>query len=921
MSSPLSSTFVYALSSIYKCETLNFINLDREISYDEDTDFSLSLDLSYPNFSKYITSLNFKENYFTFLTSVSRLSSYVNSLQGFDGNYYGSRMQDFTIKYNWVLNNFVHSISAFEDTQFLGIADLEGNFNLLPLKTKISINDSQFSTVNNYKTYEKIYDYNDSLFLQFKINKLPIDIVPDEYNLIFNSYNVSAKSVNDVNFFTEGAHGGNCPLNSDILLFDSSEYGKYTNNGTANNNTVNNGTLLCLWLSSQNPLPDSPKIWMERWYDPKTVTQGDALIATKLTSSNFTNIVDLSSSKIFSEKEKVIFQKYGPERNTTFINTLSSNLRLHFSNWNRNFSSEIGNVNGYVVGNYFSLDNTTLKLDGKTHAHVPPEPELFVENDLSVSLWAKCDDWKNNIDSQFFGNFNSETGYGLFYNTGTPNNLITIPTKSNNIFALNYKGYKVFEKDIKNDVGLSALNIEYLKTDSFGNRWLYDSANNSIFKLENDDLIIKSISLPNNSKITKMDCNSNNELVIFDYSTRTLSAFDANGQFLQVISTNNSVNTFEIDNNDQIILESAELTSLNSKNQIVKIVGSTLIINNVKVLFLTDKPTTLKLDSSDNIWMLIDNRIIKTDPNGQLLFDKSLDLNFTDFDAEMGFVKDYKRFSEQLYLWIIFNKGKYIVVLDSNGRIAKRLDLVPLFIGNQCADFQLGIKGDFCGFDSRRKYESVNNKSISQKNPAVSVKLGMTNGISKKIVQLHSSSENLDGWTNISFSTKNIKDQTIIDFYMNGIVKGRKVLSGNYFIDYGYKSTPFIVGGISGKLGAKNLEKSTTNLGFFAGEISDIRVYNRTLNDFEIKSLSLHKHYNYWNPVTFYLDCPPITMFEEIDSFHINRYKGFKSNYFNVKIKNFTSDENIKPLMEKYIREIINQYVPSYTSLLEVKFE
>lgn len=921
MTVPISATFVYALSSIYKSETLNFINSNRRVSSVETTDYSTSLDLSYPEFSKYIISLNYKDNYFTFLTSVSRLSSYVNSLQGFTGEYYGSRMQDFTIKYNWLMNNFTYSTSAFDDTQILGIVDLNGNFNLLPLKTKISINDSQYSTVFNYKTYEKIYDYNDSLFLQFKIDKIPVEIIPDKYNLIFNSYNVSAKNINDTDFVKNGAYGGNCPLNSDIILFDSSEYGKYSNNGLVNKNAVNNGTLLCLWLSAQNPLPDSPKIWMERWYDPNTVSQGNALINRKLSSNNFTDIADLSSSKIFSEKEKMVYQKYGPDRNQTFLNSLSSNLKIHFSSWEKTFSSDIGNINGYIVGNYYSADNSTLKLDGKTHAHIPPEDDLFVENDLTVSLWAYCRDWKNNFDSQLFGNFNTESGYGIFYNTGTPNNLITIPTRTNNLFALNYKGYKVFEKDIKNDLGLSSLNIEYIKTDMFGNRWLYDSENRNIYKLENDDLIISSINLPTNSDITKMECNSHNELYIFDNYHKTLSSFSANGEFLQSVSTNQSVNNFEIDSEDTVILDSAEIMSVNSKNQIVKIVGSSLVINDEKVLFLTDKPTTLKIDSSDNIWMLLENSVIKTDPDGNILFTKQLSLNFSDFDAEMGFIKSYKSSSEELNLWIIFNKGKYALVLDSNGRITKRIDLVPLFIGNQCSDFELNIHGDFCGFDSRRKYELVNGKTISQGNPAISVKLGVSNGISKKIIQLHSSTDYLNDWANLSFSLKNIKDSTIINFYVNGILKDSKTLDDNYFIDYNYKSTPFIIGGISGKLGAKNLEKSVLDSGFFIGEISDIRIYNRVLDNYEIKSLSLNKHYKYWTPITFYIDCPPITMFEEIDSFHINRYKGFKSNYFNIKISNFTTDENIQQLMESYIRGQIKNYTPAYTSLHEVKFE
>ena len=921
MTEPISATLVYALSSIYKSETLNFINSDRRVSSVETTDYSTSLDLSYPEFSKYVTSLYFKDSYFTFLTSVTQLSCYMNSLQGYGGEYYGSKFQDFTTKYNWVINNFSQTSSAFDNTQFLGIIDRDSNFNLIPLKTKISINDEQYSTTENYKKYEKIYDLNDSIFLQFRIDKIPVEIIPDKYNTVFNSYNIPDVKIQNSEFIKNGAFGGNCPLNSDVIFFDTSEYGKYTNNGTENKTVFNNGTLLCLWLSSQNVNPDSEKIWMERWYDPNTVTQGNAFISQKNNSSNsFTYVFDVSSNKVLSEKEKFVYLRYGSERNYTFVNSLSSNLQLSFSSWNKNFKSDDGKIIGYVVGNY-PLSSNSLKLDGTVHAHVPPEDNLFIESNLTLGLWAFSNNWNKNVDSQFFGNYNNESGYGLFYNTGTPNNLISIPTKSNNLFALNYKGYKVFEKDLKNDLNLSAIDIDYIKTDLFGNRWIYDSLNSNVYKIENDDLVITTIELPATADITKIECDSNNSVFLFDNYSKTLSSFDSSGNSLTAVSVSSHISNFDIDLNDNVLFDSAEFFTVNSKNQIVKFVGPTLFINGERVLHFTDKPTTVKIDNYDNIWILQNNQIIKLDSNGKIIFVKSLDLSFNDFSAEMGFVKKYQNNSETLELWVIFNAGKYIIVLDENGRVVRRIDLVPLFVGEQCSQFQLNIKGDFCGFDCRRKYEIVDDKIISQQNPAFSVKLGLKCGDSKKIIQLHSSTKYADKWTHLAFSTEYKRDFTIIKLYVNGLLQNSKTLTGNYKIDYSYKSTPFIIGGISGKLGAKNLEKSILGTGFFNGEISDIKLYNKTLNDFEMLNLSLNHYYSNWKPINLYIKTPEITMIEEIDSFHLNRYKGFKSNYFNIKVNNFSNDENIRTVVKNYIEEEIEKFIPANTILNSIKFE
>lgn len=921
MAEPLSATFVYALSSIYKSETINFINPERQINYIEQTDYSQYIDISFPEFSKYISSVCFKDSYFLFLTSVSRLSSYINSLQGYGGEYYGSRMKEFTTKYNWTINNFTQTLTSFEDSQFLGIMSREGDFNLIPLKNKISINNEQYSTTENYKIYEKIYCDNNSVFLQFKIDKIPIEIFPDQYNLIFNSYNVSAVNINNTEFIKNGAFGGNCPLNSDVIFFDTSEYGKYTNNGTSNINLYNNGTLLCLWLSSQTPEPDSPKIWMERWYDPNTVTQGNAFIAQKNFSTNsLSYIFDVPSTKIFSEKEKLTYLRYGRLRNNTFINSLSSNLEISFTRWNQRFTSDDKSVEGYIVGDY-PLSSTVLNLNGSIHAHIPPEDPLFVEKDLTVGLWANASNWNKNVDAQFFGNFNNESGYGLFYNTGVPNNLISIPTKSNNLFSLNYKGYKVFEKDLKNDLGLSSLNIEYIKTDLFGNRWMYDSSNHKIYKIENDDLVITSIETPQNANITKIECNSNNEVFVFDNFNKNLSSFDSNGEWLTTTPVSSYINIFEIDKDDNVFFDSAEFLTVNSQNQKIKVVGSTLSIDDERVLHLTDKPTSIRIDSFDNIWLLTKNQIVKTSSTGELLFTKTLELPFTEYSAEMGFVKKFKDYSEEIELWIIFNSGKYIAILDQNGRIVKRIDLVPLFVGNQCSQFQLNILGDFCGFDSRRKYEIVDGKPISPSNPAFSVKLSLTNGITKKIVQVHSSTKTADRWTHLAFTLENKKDQSIVSLFVNGRLANSETIEKNYFIDYSYKSTPFIIGGISGKLGAKNLEKSIVSTGFFTGQISDIKVYNKAFNSYEILNLGLNRFYTQWEPISFYIKTPPITMVEEVDSFHLNRYKGFKSNYFNVKIKNFTNDEKLRVLMENYIRQEISKLIPANTILNDVKFE
>ena len=916
-----SLTILSPFLSVYQPDNLNFINSERGLNISLSTISSTDVFLNFESFNTKVKNINFSKDYFCFLTDFSNLSSYFNTLTQFSTNSCGYDMKEFLTKYDWIKNNFTQSTTGYNYTQFLGIVDKDLNFNILPLKTKYSINNELYSDTENYKEYQKIYDVADSLFLQFKTDKIPFTLEPDKYSLLFNSYNVTSCYINNAEFINNGAVGGNCPLNSDVIFFEQNEYGNYTNNGTENINNINNGTLLCLWLSSQTVEPSSNKIWAERWYDPNTVSQGAAFISQKNTlSSSFTYIVDVPSNKILSEKEKLTYLRYGPKRNETFLNSFSADLQIYFKNWDSKFVSEVNNISGYIVGDY-PLASDTLMLNGGIHAHVPPEDELYIENDITVGLWAYASDWTTNNDSQFFGNFYNESGYGIFYNTGTTNNLISIPTSSNNLYALNYKGYKVFEKDLKQDLGLSAMSINYVKTDLFGNRWLYDSYNNNLYKIENDDLAVRTINLPSNSNITKMECDSNNNLYFLDNYSKSISSVNSFGNFISSSSIASYQDIFDIDLNNNIVVDTAEFLTFNSLNQPIKMIGPTLYVNGDRVLHLTDKPQALRLDSYDNIWILFQNQIIKTDPKGKVLIQKSLKLSFTDTDAEMCFVKNYSNNNEIIQLWIVFNKGLQIIILDSNGEIVKRIDLINLFVGRLCQDFMLNVTGDFTGFDSKRKFERVDSNPITIKNPAFSIRAELVCGDDRQLLRMDSPAISARGWNHLAFSIKNEKDSTVAKFYINGRLVNSQSFAKNYKIDYQYRSSPFIIGGISGKLGAKNIEKAIIKNGYFFGEIDEIRIYKKALNDFQILNLYLNTHYNKWEPLSFYIKSPEITMLEEIDTFYINRYKGFKSNYFNIKIKNFTNNSQLKTLIENYIRDNISSFTPANTQLNEVIFE
>jgi hypothetical protein len=239
-----------------------------------------------------------------------------------------------------------------------------------------------------------------------------------------------------------------------------------------------------------------------------------------------------------------------------------------------------------------------------------------------------------------------------------------------------------------------------------------------------------------------------------------------------------------------------------------------------------------------------------------------------------------------------------------------------------CGDLKSNVKGDFSNYDVKRKYSTVNGAVISSTNPAISLKVNITCGTTKAIIQLHTSPLELQGWTHLAFTHQIINNKTILSIYINGTKVSSITIIGIYFIDYGSKVSPFIVGGHSGKLGARNVERSLNNEGYFIGQINDLRIYDKPLDSYEIQALARNLYWNKWSPMIWYMPTPKTTHMEEIVSYHLNRYKGHKSNKYNIRIKNLDiQDEATQLIIANTIKNLLPRISPVNTRLNEVIFD
>jgi len=744
--------------------------------------------------------------------------------------------------------------------------------------------------------------------MEYKSCYVPVNVASDEIVSITVSGDNINVPINSMGLIESGAIGGNQPLNSDVI---------YLNRNSIKNTT--NGLPLCLWLSGSSVLQGFPKQWMERWYDPNNISQGNAFIAPVNTSS-FGPVIDRPSTTNIKSGDVLTYNRLGPERNRSYLDYISDTQSCHISSWGQTFKDTVNDVAGFVEGTY-DYTSPELILDGSIHGHIPPNDQLLKDYNFTTSFWVHKDDWSFGPDAQIFGNFSNFEGYSVNYSTGGTTSLITFPANNGMIYGFNHKGYKIFEKDLNKSLGLENAYISHIVTDFFGARWLHDSFNNKLIKLESDDLLSNIIDLPVGANIKTMKLNKANQVVLLNSQSHTISAIDQNGNLANSYFISPQFNNFEIIGNNTIKTSIADNMLCDNNNIVYKNIGSNIYKNDVMFFHVGKKINCMRFDLANNLWILYDdNKLLTISSNQKLGLQMTLPLIFAESSFEMNFVKEIINGQEQDVLWIVCNSNRYILKINSNGEIIKRIDLNKVVNLNKCNPFGLTTKGDFTDYDIRRKYERADNgQNISTANPAFAVKMNLICGDNTEFFEMFHPVDNLRGWVHFAMTHEIINNQTVIRLFINGMERLSKIFSNIKKVNFGTKVSPFIIGGTSGKLGANNLERSISNE-YFVGKFDDLRIHQKVLSPFEILSLANNLHYDYWNDFIMYMPTNQYTCLEKIRFFHMNRPPGHKSNKFNLKITGF-SDPTIQNSIRQYILANINKLKPAHTVLNEIIFE
>lgn len=837
-----------------------------------------------------------------------------------------NRTTDFrTVDYNTTLNYIL--FSAFKDKS-RSYSPSPSN----PFVESLSVFQFNFSNLKNTMTpyyeydsciatsirdYEKLYVGTNqrygyaNMFLGYSSNLTQLKFPHNETTYFHYPHTATQIPLSSTCLVNRGAKAGNSPMNSDIIAIDQSGYYPHTSSGP---NSVNNGLFLCAWLSGSNDCSCGAR-WVERWYDPNTVTQGNAYI-TSVNSGSCENIWDVATTMQLIPKVRYYYDRYGKDRNEVVVDTLSG-LIAHYDVWKNDLVDSTLNENdGYIIDKYTG-PSSAFELDGSLHAHIPPTDQLLnTERQLTVGACVYKKDWCCGKNSQIVGNYHFG-GWGIFYNTGMPNNILTIGDSTGNVFSFNIDGTRIFEKSLDRTDELNNIHIDYIATDLNGARWILDNHNKRLYKIDVDDILVDLVNFPGSYDIEKIQINANNRVYAHDKTTSKVFVHDEVGNYIETISAPTTATLFELDSNGNILFDIGDIMAINSSDEVYKVWGSNLYRDGEIIFHFPSRIMDLKIDDEDNAWVVFrGNVLVKITPENEMEFQKTLFSFLKDErNTKIGITrKSNRKGCDENRVWLVFEHNKQLVELDGTGRVNTSINADDLIVSQGCYPYKLRANGDFTGYDINRKFETAGGDKVSPSNPSLTLRVKFKNQCNSKLFKaVHIPVCSLEsGWHHVGMSYNSNSGK--LKFFIDGILVGTEQLTaGLWNIDYN-EITPIIIGGNSGKLGSENVEKSILNDQYFIGKIDDVRIYNLELGEFDIKALADYKVGSFddliWN-----IQTNNRSYIEKVDQFFMNKKPGHTSKKFNIKINGLNISSDLKLLVESAINSSISNLIPKYTEL------
>lgn len=796
-----------------------------------------------------------------------------------------------------------------------------------------------YTGTNQIKGYDKLcLGFSaDTKEYKFKVNQETPFYYPSTCNRV---------SLAGSGLIEDGAIAGELPFTSDRIYVHRKNYEEaIPGEPQPKSITKYDNVWLCSWLSGSN-LGD--KIWLDRYYNAAYYTLDQAMTAKAVVynpslypDKPFT--YDVPSTIILEPGVLYKYNRTGQESSKQFLPYLDQDRNLpngakllSITNWSSAVlvdDSKYHN-NGLIFFNVAeNLKGSYWVLDGTNHAVFPSKSSLLQRSRLTVSMWLNVDDWSNIYGDQIFGNY-YDSGFGLVNEGALGAPILTITNVGSAVaYNLNYKFTKLSEIPLPAKVNSEYTFIQRLPDYTY---WVFDSKNQTGVKYNAINNIVGGLSSLKTrlSGIDQVEIDSYQNFYFYDNTAKSYVKTDGNGNFItqQYFSLTSGINRIEIDNkNNTIINIYGNASVIDNYNNIWEVVGGNLYKN--RQVFANVGPTQqLTCDAANNIWISHNQDTISKLNTVTGLFDFSFRVG-KNSAAELNPCKSQERFRYMDFvkvpkgnvetcdksvayednLIIIDVRDNEIYTIDQTGNLLSKLDIRGI-LSDPSIKLDFYARGDFTGYQYLRKFGG-NVRRLSWK-----FKIAEPNGNNSKLLSLNYAVSALPkGWHHFTFAFDSLKGNA--KYYIDSIpVDNVSFAPLKYQLYYDYRSSLL--------LGAATIKNTTLNdvIGIdnsykFIGNVSDLRMYSKSLTNGEIEQLYFSSDFaDARKDLNWNMRVGNRNFIEEVEHWYKMQLPGSKSKYFNINIHNLNIDENTKKILEDSLKASISKIIPAESSLYKIKW-
>jgi hypothetical protein len=697
-------------------------------------------------------------------------------------------------------------------------------------------------------------------------------------------------------------------------------------------------------------------------------------------ANNYPNLIfDVPSNLTFEPGVLYYYHRIGETDNETIVNSFSG-LTYHITDWAPNLINKVNSLTAGKINN-FTTANSGINSSVKTPYYKVENTYGFIDTDESdfatnkgntLSFYAYQQDWSQIAGNQIVGNY-FNGGIGVFNNTPyvTPYFTVaaynsagnTIRTFNSNLELLNYE-------TITTLVSSGAPALSAYATPAFCVKGVYDSSyyvvdnypnNYFLSTYDPDDLLTKktpltaSAPLLSSGKIVDVylhkDISTSTDYIITkNHLTPTSVCYNKFTTKGALVSSayNTTYNNFIIDINGDAVFYNSNVPNTNNTsvsgyeiwtgtnactdgfNNVFTLSGNGTISSNATTYVLTKNgtpiltvtsPESISCDQDNNIWITYNNKYVaKVDGNGKVLWSAQINTEETIVtpysNRTINFIIEETKTGNAYYALIIDGKSQHIYKVNTNGVIVNKILVSGLIPGSDSTGFVYQNK-------YIRPYISV---------PGIEVKLVVRDGTlytpEPQYITLNYSVSGLgSGWHHFAVTySENNQAKLYVDgnlATMTSLVTPVASSTNVQYRLYNYKNNPQIA------LGTSNFKTSFLNVWIeqeeqylFNGNLADVRFYNITLTNSDIKAISKNYLTNEFTGINWNIPTGTRGYIEEIERFFLHRMPGSKSQFFNIRIKNSgLTDPNVRKIVENNLLNAVTQVAPAYTKLRSIIWE